>query len=267
MNYFPNSDEEIALIKFIAKYQYLAIDDSKYFFNTQKYYRTRIYRLINKGYLKKVQNNLVLDDMGIEYAKICKFEYIQLNRNKKYMARLKYISSLGAYFNRCDNINFKPSFLIKDKEVLTKTARKYIGILEINRIEYLTYYIAEEHDIKYINNVIYDIQKEHVYKNIIVFVNDISRISMQDFTFGANQVLIIEDTDANREKLKFLNSVNWHSFIDKYYKGKAHLSSYRFCDFTDYDDKYISIFYFLDTEKINRIKYFLRENKNKKMQI
>lgn len=82
-----------------------------------------------------------------------------------------------------------------------------------------------------------------------------------------NQVLIIEDTIENREKLKYMNSINWHNLIQKYYKGKANLAEYRFCDYTDYKHKFISTFYFLDTEKITRIKYFLRENKNKNADI
>lgn len=116
-------------------------------------------------------------------------------------------------------------------------------------------------------SVIYDIQKEHKYKNIIVFVNDIKRINVQDFTFGNNQVLIIEDNETNREKLKSLNSINWLKVIQKIYKNRVYLAEYNFCDYTDYKTKYISYFYFLDTEKINRIKYFLRENKNKNADI
>ncbi len=109
-------------------------------------------------------------------------------------------------------------------------------------------------------SVIYDIQKEHKYKNIIVLIDDIKRINIQDFAFGNNQVLVIEDTEENREKLKYLNSVNWSKIIEKYYKNKVYIAEYNFCNYTDYQNKYISLFYFLDTEKINRIKYSLRDN-------
>ena len=85
--------------------------------------------------------------------------------------------------------------------------------------------------------------------------------------FGNNQVLLIEDTEENRNKLKYLNSINWHELIHKQYKDKVYLAEYNFCDYTDYKSKYISLFYCLDTEKINRIKYFLRENKNKNVEI
>ena len=69
------------------------------------------------------------------------------------------------------------------------------------------------------------------------------------------------------EKLKYLNSVDWNKILEENYKNKVFLSEYNFCDYTDYNSKYISTFYFLDTEKINRIKYFLRENKNRNIDI
>lgn len=267
MNYFPNSDEEKNLIKFIARYQYLHVSDLKYFFKSKKYYHSRVNNLIDKKFLKKIKLNLVLDDLGIEYAKLLNFEYNKQNRNPKYILRLLNISSLGAYYNNCEAVRFIPSFAMKDKEVFTTTGRRFVGILEINGIDYLTYYISEEHSNKYIKSVIYDIQKESNYKNIIILVNDISRIKTEDFTFGNNEVLIIEDNETNREKLKYLNSINWSRVITNYYGSKIYLSEYNFCDYTDYKKKYISTFYFLDTEKINRIKCFLRENNNKNIDI
>lgn len=112
-------------------------------------------------------------------------------------------------------------------------------------------------------SVIYDIQKERNFKNIIIFVNDKNRISINDFAFGVNKVLIIEDTKDNREKLKYLHSINWSKILTDNFRGNLFFSEYNFCDYTDNKNKYVSKFYFIDAEKINRIKYFLRENKNK----
>lgn len=267
MNYFPNGDEEISLVKFIAKFQYLAVNDTKYFFTTKKYYRKRITSLVEKKYLRRTNSSLVLDELGVEYAKLFNFEYTPLNRNKKYLPRLLYISNLGAFYHKCKTITYTPSFTMKDKEMFTITARKFIGILDINGIEYLTYHISKEHDNRYATSVIYDIQKERKYKNIIVLVDNLDIINPRDFAFGNNQVLVIEDTEENREKLKYLNSINWSKIIQDYYKNKVYLAEYNFCDYSDYKSKYISTFYFFDTEKINRIKYFLRENKNKNADI
>ena len=267
MNYFPNGDEEINLVKFIAKFQYLSVNDTKYFFSTQKYYRNRITSLVKKKYLRRTKSALVLDEIGIEYCKLFNFEYTQLNRNQKYLPRLLCISNLGAYYNSTNNINFIPSFAIKDKELFTVTARKFIGVFNISGIEYLAYYISQERDNKYIKSVIYDIQKEHKYRNILIFVNDIKRLNIDDFAFGYNSVLILEDNEINREMLKTLHSIDWSNIIQKMYRNKPFIAEYNFCDYTDNRNKYISYFYFLDSEKINKIKYFLRENKNKSADI
>ena len=263
MNYFPNNNEEKELLDFIAKYQYLNVNDVKYFFNTKKYYKKRITNLVSKKFLRRIKLNLVLDELGFEYIKLLGKEYSKLNRNKKYLPRLLYLSNIGAFYHRCKTIRFIPSFLMKDKEMFTITSRKFIGILNINGIKYLTYHISKNHDKRYVASVIYDIQKERKYKNIIVFVDNVKMINRNDFAFGNNQVLIIEDTEENREKLKFLNNIDWHKALNNIYKNKVYLSEYNFCDYTDYKNRYISTFYFFDSEKINRLKYFLRENKSK----
>lgn len=263
MNYFPNGYEEITLIKFIAEYQYLNINDAKYFFKSQSYYKKRIKHLVDKKLLRRIKLNLVLGELGIEYVKLFNFDYNKLNRNTKYAERLVRVASIGAYYQQSDTTNFTPSFAIKDKSIFTSTGRRFIGIFDINGIEYLTYQITKEHDNRYIASVAYDIQKEKNFKNFIILIDDINRINASDFVFGINQILIIEDTIQNREYLQYLNSINWHKVIDNYFKNDVILSEYNFCDYTNKKNQYFSTFYFIDTEKINRIKYFLRENENK----
>lgn len=269
MSNFPNGSEEISLLEFISKYQYLKSKDTKYFFSTQKYYKKRISNLVSKKYLRRIKSNLILDELGIEFAELFGFEYNKLNRNKKYLPRLLYISELAAFYNKCHNVKFTPSFDMKDKEEYTITSRKYIGVLEINGMEYLTYYFTENHNDKYLRLILYDIQKEKRYKNIIILTNDINRIKTSDFTFGMNQVLIINDTGENREKLKYIHSIDWYKIIKElfYKRCNIYLADYNFCEYTDYKNKYINTFYFFDTEKVNRIKYFLKENKDKNADI
>ena len=269
MSNFPNGPEEISLLEFISKYQYLDVKDSKYFFNTQKYYKKRISNLVAKRYLKRTKSHhLVLDELGIEFAGLFKFEYNKLNRNVKYLPRLLYISKMAAFYYNCANVKFIPSFSMKNKEEFTITSRKFIGVLEINGMEYLTYHITEEHNDKYLRLLIYDLQKEKSYKNIIILTNDENRIKINQFTFGMNQLLIVKDTEENREKLKYLHNIDWYNIIKaKYKRNDIYLSEYSFCEYTDYKNRYISTFYFFDTEKINRIKSFLKENKNKNADI
>ncbi len=259
MSYFPTNKEEISLIKFIAKYQYLNVSDAKYFFNSSRYYRNRIKNLIDKNFLRKIRWMLVLGKSGIQYVKLLNFEYNKSNKNAKYRERLLKLSNIAAFYHNCKTVDFTPSFAIKDKSVFTTTGRRFIGIFDINGFEYLTYKILKEHDNKYIQSVIYDIQKEMKYRNIIILIDDINRINLNDFAFGLNQILVIEDNAINREKLKYLHSIRWKEVVDKCYKG-AYLSEYSFCDYINNKDKFINTFYFLDTEKITRLKYFIRES-------
>ena len=263
--YFPNSDEEVSLIKFISKYQYLKIGDAQYFFSSNRYYRDRINSLMSKKFIRKLGGYFVLGEIGIEYAEHLNFEYTKLNRNEKYKKRLYILSNIGAFYHNCNIVKFIPSFSIKEKQIYTITGRRFMGILEINGFDYLTYYISKNHNNRYVNSVIYDIQKENTYKNIIIFVNDLQRINIDDFAFGINRVLIVENTD--KEKLKYLHSIEWSKIINDVYGDKIYLSEYNFCDYTNYKNKYIATFYFLDTEKITRIKYFLRENNSKNIDI
>ena len=63
--------------------------------------------------------------------------------------------------------------------------------------------------------------------------------------------------------MKYLNRVKWQKCIQDLYNDKVHLAGYSFCDYTDYQDEFVSTFYFLDTEKVNRIGNFIRENPSK----
>lgn len=266
VSYFPTNKDEISLIKFIAKYQYLNVSDAKYFFNSSRYYRNRIKNLIDKNFLRKIKWILVLGKSGIQYVKILNFEYNKLNKNKEYRERLLKLSNIAAFYYNCNTVDFTPSFAIKDKRIFTTTGRRFIGIFDINGFEYLVYQILREHDNKYIQSVIYDIQKEMKYKNIIILVDDINRINLNNFAFGLNRILVIEDNEINREKLKYLHSIRWKEVVDKCYKG-TYLSEYSFCEYTNNKDKFINTFYFIDTEKITRFKYFMRENSTKKAYI
>ena len=58
-----------------------------------------------------------------------------------------------------------------------------------------------------------------------------------------------------------------NKIICKLYGNKVHLSEYNFCDYTDSKNKYISTFNFIDTEKINRINIFIKNNVDKQIDV
>lgn len=263
MGMFPKTDEEKELVLFVYQYQYLDVNDVPYFFTSKNYYKRRIANLVNNDILRRYKLNLVLGELGKEYVELQGHNCSKLIYDPKYVTRLKYISHLAAIYHKEKNVMFIPSFVMKDKEKFTITSRRFIGVLKINGINYLTYHISQDHDNSYLYSVIYDIQKEREYRNILILVNDMKRINFNDFTFGMNQVLILEDNQKNLEQLKYLNHMNWNKAIEELYKNQMYLSEYPSCDYTNKRDKYISTFYFLDTEKMNRIQNFIGTNERK----
>ena len=175
---FPTDKNEIDLVKFINTYQYLSPKDLPYFFNTT-YYPKRIAKLIQNNILRRYKRFLVLGEDGSNFMKILGLETNKLRYQEKYANRLKFMSHLAAYF-RYSNVTFTPSFLIKDKTAFTESSRKYIGVSNIFGTKYLTYHISNEHTDKYLNSVIYDLQKELKYKNVIIMIDNCYGEFVQD---------------------------------------------------------------------------------------
>ena len=266
-NGFLKNENEIRLVKFIGRYQYLSSKDVKYFFNDTAYYQKRITRLIKNNVLRRYNKYLVLGENGYNFLEMLNENTGRLKYNKNYVERLKFISHIAAVYNNNQYITFYPSFEIKDKTAYTETSRKYIGTINTFGIKYLMYHISSEHSYKYISSIIYDIQKETKYKNIIILINDINRVKISDFSFGLNSVIFLKDDDEGLENLKYLQLINWNKVIFNLYGNRVYLSEYNFCDYTDNKNKYISTFDFIDAEKINRINTFLINNSNKKIEI
>lgn len=267
-NKFPNKIEKDFLV-FLYEYHFLKYSDAKFLFNTSEYYRRQISDLLNNDYIKKHNTGTyILSDNGKRYLKSLGYDFgTKMAYSKKYIERQILISYIAAVFYNNSNINFIPSFKLKDKEIFTIKSRRYIGSIVINKKEYLTYYISKKQDKKYIDSVFYDIQKEKDYNNIIIFTEDISKIDLNQFCFGLKEVLIIENTLNNLVKINYINKVHWSRIIHNLYQNKVFISEYNFCDYTDKKNIFVSCFYFIDTEKINLLKYFLRENKDKKIDI
>ena len=263
----PTDKNEVELIKFIGRYQYLSIKDLKYFFNNISYARKRITRLVKDNILRRYNKCLIIGKNGVVFLESIGQKRAKLRYDKKYVERLKYISHIGAFYNKCPNIKFTPSFEMKNKEEYTESSRRYIGILEISGRKYLTYHIPEYQNQRYINSVIYDLQETTQYKNIIILINDITRLKLNEFAFGLTSVNICEDNDTGLEKLKFLEYIKWSKIARDVFGNNVSFSKYKFTDFIYENDKYISVFYLLDTEKIARIYTFHKANPERSAEV
>ena len=217
--------------------------------------------------LRKIKWYVTVGNEGKKYLENLGYRYTRNSYEKVYVERQKIISSFAARYYNNKNIKFTPSIDIKDKQVFTMTSRRYIGIMNIDKTDYLIYYISKKHTNKYIQSIIYDIRKERKFKNIIVFCENIDMININDFVFGLDKLYIIPFTETNMELLENIHKIDYKMMFSKMYKENVFLSEYDYCDYYTKNEKYIFTLLFIDTEKLSAIKYFLLENKDKNVDI
>lgn len=268
MNKFP-SEIEKSFLTFLYDYHFLSCNDAQYLFKSKLYFKKQILSLINDDYIKKHKSgSYILSSAGKRYLKSLGYDFsTKMAYSSEYIQRQKIISFIAAFYYFSDNIKFIPSFLHKDKDIFTIKSRRYIGLIKINNKDYLTYYISKDQNNKYVNSVFFDIQKEKNYKNIIIFAEDTNMIKLNQFCFGLNKVLIVDTNEKSLENLNYINKIDWQKIVIENYNANMYLSEYNFCDYTNRKNKYVACFSYIDTEKINLIKYFLAENKDKKVDI
>ena len=254
---------------FLYKYKYLYVNDIECFFESKYYYKRQISKLIQDSWLRKIDNNyFVLGRNGINYLRNMGYEFKKIRYEKQFVARLKNISNIAASFYNNKNIEFKSGTEVKDKTIYTICSRRYFGICSIQRKEYLTYYISKDHEDKYIRSILFDIQKEKKNKNIIIFAEDISKISINDYKFGLNEILIIPYTNKNKTLLSKIMLIDWYKILCMLYPNeKIIISKYDLIEYVTDNNKYINYFAFVDSEKIDSCKRFLQHNPNKQIDI
>lgn len=263
------SKNELEIIMFLYKYKYLHVNNIECFFESKYYYKRQISRLIRDNWLRKIDKDyFVLGRNGVNYLRNAGYEFKKIRYEKQFVARLKNISSIAASFYNNKNIEFKSGTDIKDKHRYTICSKKYVGVLNIWKKEYLVFYISNDHGDKYINIVLSDIQLEQKYKNIIVFVEDITRIPINKYRDGLWEILIIRYTEENKILLSTITLIDWEDILcDLYPNEKVIISKYDFIDYVTDNNKYINHFAFVDSEKIDSCKRFLQKNPSKQMDI
>lgn len=252
---------------FVKKYKYVKVSDFKYLYANKQYYQTKIKHLINNNYLRKIKWYIVLGAEGKKYLENLGYKCSRISYEKTYIERQKIISSFAARYYNNKKIKFIPSIDLKDKQIFTITSRRFIGILNIDKTDYLIYYITKKHDDRYVKSVIYDIRKETKLKNVIVFVEDLKKIDINNFVFGLDKLYIIPTTENNIHLLERIHRIDYQKLFFKLYKENVYLSEYAFCDYYTKSRLYIFPLIFIDTEKLSIIKFFLMENKDEKVDI
>lgn len=261
--------EDKTLIEFLSKYRIMSMMDAKYIYKTDWYYRKRIKNLVNKKYIKKYKYYyIMLDKNGRRVCNLIGKDYIKNKSNVAYMDRLKVISNI-ATITIDSYIEFNPSWQIKNKEVYTETARKFLGELSINKKSYIVYYIDSNKSITYLKQIIFDINKTINYNNLIIFVNDYKIISkMQSyFIFDKKHSYIIKNTNENKEILKMYNNIDFYDLIKRMYSKTILISDWEYADYIAGPNHFIIIMIFIDTTRISQINWFYKENTSTKKKI
>lgn len=56
--------EDLEVLKFLSKYKILKVEDATLIYNTKRYYRDRVNKLISNGYVKRYKSYIILDKNG-----------------------------------------------------------------------------------------------------------------------------------------------------------------------------------------------------------
>ncbi len=260
--------EDIEILKFLSKYKMLKVEDGSLIYKTKRYYRERINKLISKEYVKRNKSYIILGKEGRKILGITGSSYIKNKDNISYMERLKYIASV-ATITIDSNIQFIPSWEIKDKKIFTDTARRYIGKIIMEDREYLVYYISNKKGDVYIKQLLFDINKSINYENIIIFVENLEVINSKynNLVFGKENTYIIINSNENKEIIKKYSEINHHEIIENIYGKEILISNWENAEYLLESNKYIVNMPFINTERIEKINWYYKENENTKKQI
>lgn len=260
--------EDLEVLKFLSKYKMLKIEDATLIYHTKRYYRDRINKLIDKGYVKRYKSYIILDKNGRKFLGEVGKGYIKNAKNAVYMERLKAIASI-ATLSIDSNIKFEPSWLIKEKDIYTETARRYIGKIIIDTKEYLAYYISKKKEDVYIKQLMFDINKSFNYENIMIFVENLDIICSKysNFSFGKeNSIIVVNDINSKRLMKQYVN-INWHEVLEEIYNKELLVSDWEKADYLLEDNQYVIQMLFINTEKIEQLKWYYKENTNSSKQV
>lgn len=154
---------------------------------------------------------------------------------------------------------------MKKEDEPTTHSRRYIGKLEYNnQDEFFVYAIYDGKDDKYVKSIYYDIRKENGYANAMIFTNDIEKIVLHEkrFYFGNKYTVLVPYDEYGkflvRNNYKIRNSI--YLRLKELYK--VELTDFKFADLKLNDDNYIVIMPLINMEKLVRLHYHFKENRN-----
>ena len=253
---------------FLSKYKMLKVEDARLIYKTKRYYRQRINRLIQNKYVKRYKSYIMIDKNGRKALGEVGSLYIKNIKNESYMERLKYIASIATITIDSD-VKFISSWDIKEKDQYTETARRYIGKIILDNKEYLTYYLAPKKAHVYIKQMLFDINKVPDDSEIIIFVENFNNLNKKysNLSFGKKNTFVILNSDENKNILKNYKKINVHELLENIYDREVMISDWNKADFLLDKNNYIIFMPFLNTEKIDNINWYYRQNNDSQRKV
>lgn len=249
---------------FLAKYKLMLGSDCRMIYKAKDYHRKRLKVLEQEKYIRRVNRFYIkLDDRGTRMVKDFGYDYSFTCRRKEYVDRLNEIAKIAALTIN-SKIEFVASWNLKDSSIYTQTSRKYLGKLKYQDKESIVYYISKDKQISYISQTINDIQKIMNYKNILIFIENINILNeKQKFVFGKDSTIVINPTKFNLNILKKFEKVDFYEIVKKIYSNREILlSNWIKAEYMTEDREYIVVMPFIDTEKLNKLRMFYKNNPN-----
>lgn len=247
---------------FLGKYKMMLGSDCKLIYKAKDYHRKRLKVLEKEKYIRRVDKLYIkLDDKGTRMVKEFGYDYSFDCRKKSYLKRLNEIARIAA-LGINSSMEFVASWDLKDSSIFTQKSRKYIGKLTYKGKDRIAYYISKEKQVAYISQTINDIQKIMNYNCIIVFVEDMEILNNnQKFVFGKESTLIIKPIPQNLEIMRKLERIEPYQIIKLIYKNiEILLSNWKKADYMTEDRNYIIWMPFIDTEKLQGLNTFYKNN-------
>ena len=259
------TERDMELLKFLAEYNILSLDNARYIYGTVTYQEKRIVVLVKYGYVKRLKHRYItLGLKGKKYLSISGFDIRQHCRNENNIERLNIISDIASCLIK-NEFSFTPSWKLKNKDLATQHSRRYIGKLQYNEYSFLVYAIYENKTNKYIKSVHYDIKKESEIKNVAIFANDLEKLMFgkNSFVFPLEHLLLIPYDEYG--KFIFRNNMKIrlaaYDRLKELYDVKT--TNFKYADLERADGAYIKIMAIIDLEWLSSVRIEYRQERMK----
>lgn len=263
------TERDIELMYFLGRYKKIKAVECKNIYKSKGYYFKRLKVLEKAKYIKREKRYIKADIEGRKLLNKLGVQNYNLCRNKDYQERINDIIKI-ATLGFEENIEFIPSWELKEREVYTELGRKYIGELKYINRNYIVYYISNKNSPIYVKQIIADIEKIFLYKNVMIFLENFNMLNKKNdyFVIGDKEITIINPTEENLKLMKILNNIDIYDVIQEIYKGKeVLLSNWDKADYVTDDKQYIVSMPFINTAKLHKLNISYKDNKEKNNKI